>query len=195
MPFLDSLAKCERFPVIAGAGNAFEGWLKWEFVAFLCKHWPWLCQSGRINPELIGVESRVLLVDLVDQDKRDKFVDVWFRAADADGARYHYLEMKVIFDNINLGKQAASAGSDLWYLASIHPDEEPASIGTLALFAGHQSTGRERVDVVRSRIEDELSPITYERTEPVKLGDHCWALYYETTWEAAHAELKQTKST
>lgn len=189
LPFVNRLSTCERFGRIMTGANSFEGWLKWELVDDLARRHAWMMREGRLDLERVGVEWKVPLDKIAQKYHKDlrKQIDVYLcTAPDAPG--YHGLELKVVFDNANLKKQACSAGSDLWYLASMLPAEggEPASIGTLAFFVAKDAAERPDDDPVNRTIRESFDPVTPTVSKVRRIRRRCWIYYYEANWKDAH---------
>lgn len=185
-PFLDHLAQSASFRTIAGAPNSFEGWLKWELIAFLAGRNEWMARDGAIDENMLGAEWRASLRSLPNNDKTEKLIDAWFVPGPQE-EQAHCLEMKVVFDNQNWKKQAISAGWDLWYLGALE-EGLAKELGVLVFFGGPRE-GRTSTDAVSANIEDASSPIQasrYSRT----LFDGCEALLYTVDWSAAHSALE-----
>ena len=193
LPFVDRLSRCERFARILTGANSFEGWLKWELIDELARRYAWTSRDGRLDPERIGVEWKAPLHEVARPyyKKLQKQIDVYV-CTNPDGARYHGVEIKIIFDNKNLTKQACSAGSDLWYLASMLPAEggKPASIATLAFFVAEDDGERPEDDPVDRTIREWCQPIVPTVATVRRLGrGRCWAYYYEANWSDAHKSV------
>lgn len=190
-PFVDYLSRSDHFRLISNARNSFEGWIKWELVAFIAQTFPFARNGGSVHRERVGVETRVnLSFDTHGGGKRQKLVDVWLVENEA-GDDYHYLELKVIFDNHNLEKQAFSAGADLLYLASMTPDLRAVSVGSLAILIGEDGTTPHLAETTSSIMRCGMTPLTVETSTIWELGRRSWSIYSEADWRVAHAQLKE----
>lgn len=107
--------------------NGFEGWLKIEFYL-------WLIAQYSLEPANgdIGLEYKVWLDQRRRQmDRETKQCDVWVR--DAQGAGFHYIELKVPFANPNQGKMLLSASDDFWYMSRLLASDQSATTGSSIL--------------------------------------------------------------
>ena len=150
-PFLQQLGEHPTFQFLCQSQNSFEGWLKWELAAF-CKHK--LLQHSKPHEQLMGVEVRLQLKPSLSLGNQ-KLVDFWIAENPAAPARYHYVELKVIFDNKNIGKMARAAGRDWSCLTAIVAKEKPASRGLLVLFL---SAKTDDVEHLKHQIAVEKTP-------------------------------------
>ena len=190
VPFVKHLGSHPSFSKFWMAPNSFEGWLKWELVAFSTNM---ILQHAEMDTEYVGVETRQPLLGKADcpsQDKTHKLVDFWI--LDEATKASHYLEIKVVFGNRNQGKQARSAGWDLWYLASLVPEAEAGSLGLL-LFVRKEDpdkTIEEVMDRVSEQVQEAMAPIKATEGREVENADYGW-LIYQVHWETAFKMIRQ----
>jgi hypothetical protein len=196
-PFLKHLKNHDRFKIILTGYNSFEGWLKWEFAAFLCEKYEWIRLAGKDQNRLLSIEWSPKLDQVPGNDKAKNMVDLCFPASsDPEDFQYHYLELKVVFQNQHTEKQAKSAGSDLRYLAAMNEDDAaPASIGSLA-FLVRPPTANDDEKSAWKNFPNRVSKIATEACSPVvatsnqfDLSDNCSAVYFGATWKKAHDSL------
>lgn len=97
--------------------NSFEGWLKFEFYF-------WLLTHKNLNPddEDIGLEYKL---EIKDSYYKTKQCDLWVRDSQ-DSNKFHYIELKLIFNNGNTTKMLKLASDDAWYMAKIQITEPQA---------------------------------------------------------------------
>ena len=175
-PFLGKLRCDETFKFLCGAQNSFEGWLKWELAAF-CQRT--LLRASPANGNQMGVEVRLALDPAAGLGSK-KLVDFWIVENPEAPARYHYVELKVIFDNGNFGKIAQSALWDWRCLTAIAETEQSSSLGLLVFF---MSTDPVRVNLLDGKIAAgqslRLQP-SHKASMPLD-EVKATALYYELT--------------
>lgn len=94
--------------------NGFEAWLKFEFYF-------WLLTHKNLNPqnEDIGLEYKLEIKDSYYQTKQ---CDLWVRDS-IDNSKFHYIELKLVFNNRNTTKMFMQASDDAWYMAKIQTTE------------------------------------------------------------------------
>jgi hypothetical protein len=111
--------------------HGFEGWLKFEMAALLCrKPWNyrgWLAET----PGDVGLEYRAVL-----RGKETKLIDLW-ASPKPKAKHWHFVELKVAFDNPNATKQFAAWRGDFEILRTLdhrQTEQKVKSIGSV-LFA------------------------------------------------------------
>ncbi len=126
--------------------HGFEDWLKFEMAALLCRE-PWNYERwhGEV-PGDVGLEYRAVL-----SGKETKLVDLWaspFRSTrTATAKRWHFLELKVAFNNANAAKQFASWRADfemLTHLDRRYAEQRPCSVASVVFGVGFEKAKFER---------------------------------------------------
>jgi hypothetical protein len=100
-----------RLSHICSMHHGFESWLKFEMAAVLCRK-PWNYQRWiGAKPGDVGLEYRAVLAG-----RETKLIDLWaapFRTNSKRTAKsWHFVELKVAFNNANAAKQFASWRAD-----------------------------------------------------------------------------------
>jgi len=138
--------RAPRSRLVGGLNNGFEKWFATEWML-------WLQHTRGLGVQDVGVEYKARLHDKRPDGRPDeKQVDLWWSAGGAGaGSPWNFVELKVVFNNVNKGKMLASAGWDLGCLSRLDTNyEKPAAasvivIGAGFVDAGDWSTGLERV--------------------------------------------------
>lgn len=137
--FEDHLAALEsadqRVSRLVEFGGGFESWLKFEMASLLTappwEYRPWVAGC----PGDVGIEYRAAL-----DGHETKLVDLW-ASPTAKAKSWHFVELKLAFNNYNAAKQFASWRSDLEALRRIDASidqQVPASIGSIMFGVGFE---------------------------------------------------------
>lgn len=130
-----------RLGRIAEFWHGFEGWLKMEMASMLCgdpwNYEPWDLVRKKWVPGDVGVEHRARLRGKVGGEKfgDEKLIDVW--ASPKKGAKkWHFVELKAVFNNTNRIKVAQSWRTDFDTLLLVDPKEGPKSVASILFGVG-----------------------------------------------------------
>jgi hypothetical protein len=153
--FMVWLAKNRKaaLKTIGKIDNGLEGWLKFEFLT-------WLCSVRALKPgpnDDVGLEYKVRLRRGGGMDRESKRCDIWIRHA-GRGKRWHYVELKAPLANRNAIKVASSAANDYWYMSRIvkRGDANPASGSAVVVGFGFEEEDWEKL-MDRFRTEAEVT--------------------------------------
>jgi hypothetical protein len=119
----------EKIQRIGTLNNGFEGWLKLEFFFWLTSHRQEMLRSAGSDDDAdVGLEYNLRR----DQrhpalDRESNRSDLWIR--DSQGSRFHYVELKAPFANLNEVKVLTSVGNGFWHMARIRKASERAASG------------------------------------------------------------------
>lgn len=127
-----------RVSHICSMHHGFEGWLKFEMAAVLCRP-PWRYQRWiDEQPGDVGLEYRAVLAG-----RETKLIDLWaapFKTSSRRTAKsWHFVELKVAFNNPNATKQFASWRADFDLLRAMdrrRKDQRASSLASLVFGVG-----------------------------------------------------------
>lgn len=163
-PYLEHLKSDPSFALISAGVNSFEGWVKWDLVVFASRR---VLGSPSLDLDRVGVESREPLGPGKRDEPKEKLIDFWIAADRKLGPHdvgYHCVELKVVFTNQNLQKQARSAASDLVCLQRLDPSVKAKEVGCL-IFVRFSPDPDDRNAAIAA-IKDELGAVEVE-TRPL----------------------------
>ena len=154
----------ERISQLTEFGQGFESWLKFEMGMLLTgaprRYRPWFGNT----PGDVGIEYRAALLE-----GSSKLIDLW-ASPRAGATTWHFVELKVAFNNYNAGKQFASWRADFESLRRIDrtvPKQVPESVGSVMFGAGFD--GPRFDELVKKSSELLHTSVTPSWTTAVKL--------------------------
>ncbi len=183
--FLAAIGPNPTLAIAAKSQCGYEAWVKFELYRWA--HERFFPDATSLDWERLRIESCEDLAPIPEQDKTQKLVDFRLSANPGGEARpFHFLEMKVVFDNEHREKMARSAGEDLWYLSSLQAECTPATVAALIFVGGTQPV---LIDTVIRDCCDAARPVTSSveyasqmRVEKTRVGEDITAVYLERPW-------------
>lgn len=131
---LTNIVEGENAQAVASARGSFEGWIRGELIVQLLG-------TKSISADDIGVEYTATLKTEKGEPRPQKRVDLWVRARPKG---WHYLELKVVFNNAHQEKQFGSWRSDFEALKRLANHEQAAGVASFAIGVWFDESGWEQ---------------------------------------------------